>query len=146
MCLQVGSRVVQFALNGFESIGVISMLFIVLHLRVSSGLSAVAAIVNVSVFGCRLKSFHGHRFALYLRMCSRVALLALNVFECLVVFWCNITGVEYLVFLLTSEFDPLSAISIVFFRVSTENVSLSVIAILSSVVFRRCFIGLESVP
>ena len=56
----MGSRVVQFALNGFESIGVISMLFIVLHLRVSSGLSAVAAIVNVSVFGCRLKSFHGH--------------------------------------------------------------------------------------
>ena len=27
LCLQVGSRVVQFALNGFESIGVISMLF-----------------------------------------------------------------------------------------------------------------------
>ena len=64
-------------------------------------------------------------------MCSRVALLALNVFEYLVVFWCNITGVEYLVFLLTSEFDPLSAISIVFFWVSPEVVSLSVIAILS---------------
>ena len=46
----------------------------------------------------------------------------------------------------TSEFDPLSAISIVFFRVSPEVVSLSVIAILSSVVFRRCFIGLESLP
>ena len=55
----MGSRVVQFSLNGFESIGVNSMLFIVLHLRVSSGLSALAAIVNVSVFGCRLKSFHG---------------------------------------------------------------------------------------
>ena len=79
-------------------------------------------------------------------MCSRVALLALNVFEHLVVFWCIITGVEYLVFLLTSEFDPLSASSIVFFRVSPEVVSLSVIAILSSVVFRRCFIGLESLP
>ena len=56
----MGSRVAQFALNGFESIGVISMLFIVLHFCVSSGLSLVAAIVNVSVFGCRLKSFHGH--------------------------------------------------------------------------------------
>ena len=56
-------------------------------------------------------------------MCSRAALLALSVFEHLVVFWCNITGVEYLVFLLTSEFDPLSASSIVFFRVSPEFVS-----------------------
>ena len=55
----MGSPVVQFALSGFEYIGVISMLFIVLHLCVSSGLSAVAAIVNVAVFGCRLKSFHG---------------------------------------------------------------------------------------
>ena len=79
-------------------------------------------------------------------MCSRVALLTLNVFEYLVVFWCNITGVEYLVFLFTSEFDPLSAFSIVFFRVSPEVVSLSVIATLSSVVFRRFFIGLESLP